>query len=145
MKKFLLCALVFLNAAFLHSMDVHAAENVAEINGTQYATLSDAITHAQDGETVTLISDVTENVVLDKNIVIDGNNQYSITTQGSSTIGNGTFQNITLKPENAASKLYFGNNTAKTNILLDNVTVNYDVTTRAVSYTHLDVYKRQDI
>lgn len=27
-------------------------------------------------------------------------------------------------------KLYFGNNTAKTNILLDNVTVNYDVTTR---------------
>lgn len=130
MKKFLLCALVFLNAAFLHSMDVHAAENVAEINGTQYANLSDAITHAQDGETVTLISDVTENVVLDKNIVIDGNNQYSITTQGSSTIGNGTFQNITLKPENAASKLYFGNNTEKTNILLDNVTVNYDVTTR---------------
>ena len=49
--------------------------SVAEVNGTSYASLQEAINAAQNGETVTLLADATEDVtvVAGKNITLDLN------------------------------------------------------------------------
>ena len=44
---------------------------VAKIGETNYAKLSDAVTAAVEGNTVTLLADTTEDVVVDKNITLD--------------------------------------------------------------------------
>ena len=44
---------------------------VAEVNGVKFATLAEAIAAAKDGETVKLLADATEDVVVDKNITLD--------------------------------------------------------------------------
>ena len=44
---------------------------VAKIGETNYAKLSDAVTAATEGNTVTLLADTTEDVVVDKNITLD--------------------------------------------------------------------------
>ena len=44
---------------------------VAKIGEASYAKLSDAVTAAADGNTVTLLKDTTEDVVVDKNITLD--------------------------------------------------------------------------
>ncbi len=44
---------------------------VAEVNGVKFATLAEAIAAAKDGDTVTLLADATEDVVVDKNITLD--------------------------------------------------------------------------
>lgn len=104
-------------------------EFVAQIGDAQYATLQEALDAAKDGDTIQLSKNVTENLVLNKNVVLDGANKFTITTQGNSTISNGIVQNLTLKPENGKSKIYFGGKDA-TKMRLENVSIQYDVTTR---------------
>lgn len=48
-------------------------EYAATIGGTQYATLQEAIRAAQDGDTVVLAKDVTENININKSITLDLN------------------------------------------------------------------------
>ena len=109
-------------------------QNVCSINGTEYASLNEAIKQANAGDTIDLLSNVTEDVKVNKNIVIDGHNQYAI--QGVSTIQQGTLQNLTLTP-NAENKngslLVLGNNAEQTKIKLENVTLKYSVTNRSGS------------
>lgn len=69
--------------------------NVAEINGTKYETLKDAVEKAKEGDTITLLSDVTEDVKFNKNITVDGAGKYTIS--GLSTVQAGTLTNLTLR------------------------------------------------
>ena len=73
---------------------------VAKIGDTKYATLADAIAAANAGDTVTLLTDVTEDVVINKNITLDlvgktlkntnaGKATISV-TGGTVTVKNGT-------------------------------------------------------
>ena len=69
---------------------------IAEVNGKEYATIKEAIDAAKDGETVTVKSDASENLVISgKNIVIDlGGNTLNgnITVESGAglTVQNGT-------------------------------------------------------
>lgn len=58
-------------SSMFHGIESITTIGIAEINGESYSTLKEAITNANDGDTVTLISDVQENVVIDKNITLD--------------------------------------------------------------------------
>lgn len=130
MIKIILSIFVFLYSS-LNPIAVRAVTNVAEINGIQYETISDAIASAKEGETLNLLTDVTENVVLDKNIILDGGNKHTIF--GLTTAKEGTIQNVTLKPnpEDGNGSLLSVGNTSKTKIVLENVTLHYSVTKRA--------------
>ncbi len=83
--------------------------NVASIGAINYNTLTAAITAAKDNETVTLLSDVTESITVekDKNITLDLNGykltntdkEHTITNYGTLTIkdssnGSGTVDNV---------------------------------------------------
>lgn len=58
-------------SSMFHGIESITTIGIAEINGESYSTLKEAITNANDGDTVTLISDVQENVVIEKNITLD--------------------------------------------------------------------------
>lgn len=105
--------------------------NVAEINGTKYETLKDAVKKAKEGDTITLLSDVTEDVKFNKNITVDGAGKYTIS--GLSTVQAGTLTNLTLKPNdnNASGSLLTIGSGTETSINLENVTVHYSVTKRS--------------
>ena len=47
------------------------AKAVAKIGETEYKTLAEAVAAAQAGETVTLVADTAENVVVNKDLTID--------------------------------------------------------------------------
>lgn len=49
-------------------------QNVAKIGSTQYTSLKEAIEKAKDREVIELLADVTEDITINKNITIDGNN-----------------------------------------------------------------------
>ena len=77
----------------------------AEVNGYQYETLSDALDVAKNGETVELLKDVTEDVIIseDADITLDLGT-YTLTNESSHTIvnngtltiiGSGTVDNVT--------------------------------------------------
>ena len=106
-------------------------KNVCSINGTEYASLNEAIEQANAGNTIDLLSNVTEDVKVNKNIVIDGKNQYEI--QGVTTVQQGTLQNLTLTPntENKNGSLLVLGSGEKTKIKLEHVTLNYSVTNRS--------------
>ena len=60
---------------------------VAKVGGTGYATLADALTAANDGETVTLLADVSEDVTIKKNITLDLNSKtLTNTNAGKATL-----------------------------------------------------------
>ncbi len=60
---------------------------VAEVNGTKYSSLQAAIDAAQDGETVTLLTDATEDVAISKSITLDlGGKTLANTNAGKATI-----------------------------------------------------------
>ena len=61
---------------------------IAKINGVVYKTLKEAITAANEGDTVTLINDVQENIVIDKNITLDlgGKTITNTNASGEATI-----------------------------------------------------------
>ena len=106
-------------------------QNVAKIGNEEYATLKEAINNAGEGATITLLGNVTEDITVNKNITIDGQNKYTIT--GLTTLKNGTLQNITIQPNdnNANGSVLVIGNTDQTNIKMERVTVNYSVTKRA--------------
>lgn len=63
--------------------------SVAEVNGKSYSSLQEAINAAQDGETVTLIADATEDatVAAGKNITLDlGSKKLTNTNTGKATL-----------------------------------------------------------
>ncbi len=131
-KKAFAMVLSFLTTICLFpAVSLAANSDVAEVNGTKYETLKKAVENAPDGSTVTLLSDVTEDITFDKNITVDGGSKYTIS--GLSTVKAGTLQNLTLKPNETNSKgslLSLGNSSASTSIQLENVTVHYSVTKR---------------
>lgn len=61
---------------------------IAKINDVVYKTLKEAITDANEGDTVTLINDVQENIVIDKNITLDlgGKTITNTNASGEATI-----------------------------------------------------------
>ena len=66
---------------------VKEGKYVAEVNGAKYATLTEAIDAAQDGQTVTLLADATEDVVISKSITLDlGGKTLTNTNVGKATI-----------------------------------------------------------
>ena len=78
-KKFLAVLLTLLMLLGALAMTTAAdGGNVAEVNGTQYATLQEAVNAAQDGDTVTLLKDVEESFTLETNGTIDLNNKTLI-------------------------------------------------------------------
>ena len=85
---------------------------IAKINDVVYKTLKEAITAANEGDTVTLINDVQENIVIDKNITLDLggktitntnasgeatiliNKDVSVTVKNGSVVGANSYYNI---------------------------------------------------
>lgn len=66
---------------------VKEGQYVAEVNGAKYQTLTEAINAAQDGQTVTLLADATEDVVISKSITLDlGGKTLTNTNAGKATI-----------------------------------------------------------
>lgn len=66
---------------------VKVGQYVAEVNGAKYATLAEAIDAAQDGQTVRLLADATEDVVISKSITLDlGGKTLTNTNAGKATI-----------------------------------------------------------
>jgi len=60
---------------------------VAEVNGVKYKSLAEAIDAAQDGQTVTLLADAAEDVVISKSITLDlGGKTLTNTNGGKATI-----------------------------------------------------------
>ena len=130
-KRILTMMLSLFVAACLFPTVALAAEptgnNVAEISGTKYETLKAAVENSKEGDTITLLSDVTEDVKFNKNITVDGAGKYTIS--GLSEVQAGTLTNLTLKPNENGKLLTLGNST-ETSINLENVTVHYSVTKR---------------
>ena len=75
-----------------------AEDFVAVVSGAAYKTLADAIAAAQDGDTVTLLADVTADstVTINKSITLDGNN-HKISGTASPLLKLGSTANITVK------------------------------------------------
>lgn len=64
-----------------------AVNYVAEIGENKYETLAEAVSAANDGETVKLLADATEDVVINKNITLDlGGKTLTNTNAGKATI-----------------------------------------------------------
>ena len=104
-KRFLGVALVLIMAFAVMTVSAFATEetNVAKIGGTEYATLAEAIKAATAGDTITLLTDVTENVTISKNLTIEG--------AGKTYTGNMSLTNkadITIKNVNFDGKGYNG-------------------------------------
>lgn len=60
---------------------------VAEVSGVKFATLAEAIAAAKDGETVKLLANATEDVVVNKNITLDlGGKTLTGTNSGKATL-----------------------------------------------------------
>ena len=87
--------------------EIAEGSNVAKIGSTEYATLQAAVDAAQNGETVTLFANTTENIVveagknitlsIDKNVTLSGggftNRKAAIKNEGTLTIkGSGTIK-----------------------------------------------------
>ena len=106
------------NADGTYSVAEVAPAAVAEVNGTSYPSLQAAIDAAQDGQTVTLLTDVADcgSIAISKNITLEGNGH---TISGNSSIsvnmpGNATadvtIHNVNFKDianSNKLSAFYF--------------------------------------
>lgn len=103
---------------------VKVGQYVAEVNGAKYATLAEAVAAAQDGQTVTLLADATEDVVISKSITLDlGGKTLTNTNAGKATISvkSGT---VTVKNGNVVGGNDYYNIEAKkdANLTLTDVT-----------------------
>lgn len=82
---------------------------VAKVDGKNYSSLQEAINAAQDGETVTLLADATEDAVINKSITLDlGGKTLTNTNAGKATISvqGGT---VTVKDGNVAGGISYYN------------------------------------
>ena len=123
MKRKLLSVLLTFCLAFSLLPTAAMAEepaNVAEVNGTKYATLQAAVNEANDGDTVTLLKDaeLTETLDIDKAITLDGANHkitgspstgktsfITVITDGSFTMANATILPTSKVEKNSAIDL----------------------------------------
>lgn len=79
---------------------VKSGKYVAELNGVKYETVNAAIAAANNGDTVTLLSDTTEDVLINKSITLDlGGKTLTNTGVGKATISI-TVNNVTVKNGN---------------------------------------------
>ena len=78
--------------------------HVAKIDDNGYATLAEALTAAQKGNTITFIADITEDVTISKDVTIDGAGK-TYTGKMSLTSNKGT---VTIKNVNFDGKGYNG-------------------------------------
>ena len=89
MKKKILAVLLTL-LMLLGALAVTTAAdggNVAEVNGTQHATLQEAVNAANPDEIVTLLADTSEDVVINKSITLDlGGKTLTNTGAGKATL-----------------------------------------------------------
>ena len=87
LKLFLFTLVAFFVVGF--AVNVNAEGNVAKIGDTEYATVQAAIDAAEDGQTVVLLQDVTENPTIDgKDFVLDlGGNTLTVSNYGVDTYG----------------------------------------------------------
>ena len=78
MKKVLAILFVVLMAVTVMAVSTSAADSdVAAIGDATYATLADALAASTSGDTITLLDDVTEDVTISKDIIVDGDDhQY---------------------------------------------------------------------
>lgn len=122
------------SAAAINEAAAPAAENggegatteVAQVASQGYPSLQEAINAAQDGETVTLLTDATEDVVINKSITLDlGGKTLMNTNAGKATISvqGGT---VTVKNGNAVGGTGYYNievtENSNANLTLANVT-----------------------
>ena len=70
--------------------DESTSGNAAKIGGTEYATLTEAVDAAQNGETITMLGDATESIEIaaDKNITLDLNGKTLTNAADKHTIEN---------------------------------------------------------
>ncbi|RHQ97590.1 cell wall-binding repeat-containing protein [Peptoclostridium sp. AF21-18] len=110
-------------------------QNVAKIGDKEYATLTEAINNADDGATIELLGDVTEDITVNKNVTIDGkkDDKTNYVIIGNTKLENGTLKNATLKPKDddkTGSVLQIGS-TAENTINMYGVAVEYSVVNRS--------------
>ena len=89
MKRKLLSVLLTFCLAFslLPTAALADEGKVANVGGTGYATLAEALDVAQDGDTVTLLADRTEDVTINKSITLDlGGKTLTNTNAGKATL-----------------------------------------------------------
>ena len=106
---------------------------VAKVGDAYYATIAEAVAAAQAGQTVTLLADInlSEILVLDKAITLDGNDKTLTSTAGRAINVSGadgvTIKNLTI---NASGERAINVIQNATNVTIDNVTAtaaNYTV------------------
>ena len=99
-KRFLSWVMAAAMVISMLPLSARAAEgDVAQIGGTTYATLDDAIAAASAGDTIILLGDATLSKTLDKSITIDGQNHTVTSTNvryGFTAGRELTFNNIIL-------------------------------------------------
>ena len=99
-KRFLSWVMAAAMVISMLPLSAMAAEgDVAQIGGTTYATLDDAIAAASAGDTIILLGDATLSKTLDKSITIDGQNHTVTSTNvryGFTAGRELTFNNIIL-------------------------------------------------
>ena len=103
---------------------VKEGKYVAEIGSQGYESLQEAINAAQDGQTVTLLADATEDVVISKSITLDlGGKTLTNTNAGKATISV-TSGTVTVKNGNVVGGTSYYNIEAKkdANLTLTDVT-----------------------
>lgn len=103
-------------------------QNVAKIGDKEYATLKEAINNAAEGATITLLGNVTEDITVNKNITIDGQNKYTIS--GYTILEKGKLENVTLKAGEDKVRILLIGSESKNTILMNNVTIVYSVDKR---------------
>ena len=93
---------------------VKSGKYVAELNGVKYETVNAAIAAANNGDTVTLLSDTTEDVLISKSITLDlGGKTLTNTGVGKATTSI-TVNNVTVKNGNVIGGASYYNIEVKT-------------------------------
>lgn len=122
------------------------ATPVATVNGTNYATLAEAIKAATAGSTITLLADVSENVTINKNLTIDGAN-YKYTGKMTLNKVNVTIENVNF----VKGTVYKNKNTGATDsVVIRNCTfdgqsmADYAINLGAVNYITIENVTAKD-
>lgn len=82
-------------------------DGVASVNGTSYTSLADAVTYAQENDTILLLGEAELTLAIDKNITIQGNGQ-TLTVKNNGAINANVILNnvaLTVAKEGATSFL----------------------------------------
>ena len=106
---------------------VKVGSYVAAVGDEGYESLAEAIAAAKDGETVTLLADITEDVTIDKSITLDlGGKTLTNTSTGKATISVGNGAIVTVKNGNVIGGTSYYNievvKNSKANLTLTDVT-----------------------